>query len=130
MKLHTLKMSAGLTLIEVTLVVAVLLILISVLFIGMSAYSEGTNRAQCILNISNVQKAMRAYQHMYELIPGVSSLPSTSLIGTHKFLEVAPDCKSGGVYTYATIATPVGTAYLTCSYGGGTDHAPKSTTGW
>jgi hypothetical protein len=57
MKLNNIKHQAGLTLIEVTLVIAVLLGLISVLFIGVSAYKEGSNRSKCILNISNVQKA-------------------------------------------------------------------------
>ncbi len=54
----------GLTLIEITLVVGVLLGLISVLFIGVSAYKEGSNRSKCLLTSSSVQKAMRARQNM------------------------------------------------------------------
>jgi len=129
MKLLTGKMIAGLTLIEMTLVVAVLLLLITVLFIGASAYSEGTNRASCILNISNLQKAAQAYQNVYELVPG-NSLSSTWLVGPGKFVETAPVCKSGGTYSYATTVPPVGTAYLTCSLGAGGGHVPQSTTGW
>lgn len=122
-------MIAGLTLIEMTLVVAVLLLLIAVLFVGVSAYSEGSNRAGCILNISNLQKATRAYQNVYELVPG-NALPSTSLIGSNRFVETSPVCKSGGTYSFAGVVPPIGTAYMTCSLGSTGGHVPQSTTGW
>ncbi len=64
------KNSAGMTLIEVTLVIAVLLGLISVLFIGVKAYKRGSDRAKCILNVSTLQKAVRSYQNLYELEEG------------------------------------------------------------
>ena len=81
MKLNNLKKQAGLTLIEVTLVIAVLLGLISVLFIGVSAYKEGSNRSKCILNISNVQKAVRSYQNLYEVNNG-AALAMATIAGT------------------------------------------------
>ena len=55
------KGQAGMTLIEITLVIAVLLGLISVLFIGVAAYKKGSDRAKCILNIATVQKAVRCF---------------------------------------------------------------------
>jgi type II secretory pathway pseudopilin PulG len=122
------KMSPAFTLIEMTLVVAVLLLLIAVLFVGVGAYAEGSNRAKCILNISNLQKAARAYQNVYELVPG-DPLPSTSLIGTNRFVETAPECKSGGTYSFTGDVPVIGTAYMSCSLGP-TGHVPKSTTGW
>jgi type II secretory pathway pseudopilin PulG len=64
------KSSQGLTLIEVTLVVTVLLGLISVTFVGVLAYKQGANRAMCIQNVSSVQKAMRSYCNFHELNPG------------------------------------------------------------
>ena len=129
MKLNNLKKQAGLTLIEVTLVIAVLLGLISVLFIGVSAYREGSNRAKCILNISNVQKAVRSYQNLYELSPG-GALASTAIIGTGRMLETAPSCGSGGSYTYGAAVPAVGTAYASCSLAGTLNHVPTSLTGW
>ncbi len=129
MKLNNLKKQAGLTLIEVTLVIAVLLGLISVLFIGVSAYREGSNRAKCILNISNVQKAVRSYQNLYELSVG-SSLASTAIIGTGKMLETSPSCGSGGSYTLGTTVPAVGSAYASCSLAGTLNHVPTSLTGW
>jgi type II secretory pathway pseudopilin PulG len=129
MKLNNLKKQAGLTLIEVTLVIAVLLGLISVLFIGVSAYREGSNRAKCILNISNVQKAVRSYQNLYELSPG-GTLASTAIIGTGRMLETAPSCGSGGTYTYGTVVPAVGAAYASCSLAATLNHVPTSLTGW
>jgi type II secretory pathway pseudopilin PulG len=130
MKLNNLKKQAGLTLIEVTLVIAVLLGLISVLFIGVSAYREGSNRAKCILNISNVQKAVRSYQNLYELTPTTSSLASTDIIGTGRMLETSPSCGSGGSYTFGSVVPAVGTAYASCSLAGTLNHVPTSLTGW
>ena len=129
MKLNRHSRTLGLTLIEVTLVIAVLLGLISVLFIGVGAYREGSNRAGCILNISNVQKAVRSYQNLYELSAG-GSLASTLIIGTGRMLETAPTCRSGGTYTYGTTVPAVGVAYATCSLGASQTHVPASLTGW
>jgi len=126
MKLNNIKKQAGLTLIEVTLVIAVLLGLISVLFIGVSAYKEGSNRAKCILNISNVQKAVRSYQNLYEKSVG-DGLVKATIAGTGKMLETEPTCPSAGTYTWGTTIPVVGSAYLGCSL---TDHVPASLTGW
>lgn len=131
MNLNNIKKQAGLTLIEVTLVIAVLLGLISVLFIGVSAYKEGSNRAKCILNITNCQKAVRSYQNMYEKAIG-DDLTLETLVGEGKMLETDPECPSGGEYTGAGDIPLIGTAYLTCDYEEGTEaaHEPASTSGW
>ena len=80
------KGQAGLTLIEVTLVIAVLLGLISVLFIGVAAYKKGSDRAKCILNISTVQKAARSYQNLYDLRNG-DALAVGDIAGAGKMIE-------------------------------------------
>ena len=131
MKLNNIKKQAGLTLIEVTLVIAVLLGLISVLFIGVSAYKEGSNRAKCILNITNCQKAVRSYQNMYEKAIG-APLTLATIVGTGKMLETTPECPSQGVYTPKVVIPVIGIAYLTCGFAAGTEaaHVPASTSGW
>ncbi|MEC8826617.1 MAG: type II secretion system protein [Verrucomicrobiota bacterium] len=129
MKLTKTNKQAGLTLIEITLVIAVLLGLISVLFIGVSAYREGSNRAKCILNMSNVQKAVRAYQNLYEKNEG-DSLALTDLVGTGKLIETTPVCPSGGTYSAAGNVPSVGTVYLTCSLATSNDHVPNTVSGW
>ncbi len=131
MKHNKLTKQAGLTLIEVTLVIAVLLGLISVLFIGVGAYKEGSDRAKCILNITNTQKAARSYQNMYEKDAG-QILLLNELVGPNRMLENTPVCPAGGTYSYDDAVPQVGEAYLTCDYEAGTAnaHAPKSTAGW
>jgi hypothetical protein len=122
-------MTAALTLIEVTLVVAVLMALIGTLFIGAASYSEGSSRARCLLNLSNVQKAVRSYQNFYDLAPG-SALASTAIIGTGKLIETAPACGSGGTYTYGTTIPATGTAYMSCSLAATRSHVAANLAGW
>lgn len=124
------KKQAGLTLIEITLVIAVLLGLISVLFIGVSAYKEGSDRAKCILNISNVQKAVRSYQNLYEK-KVTDTLALETIAGTGKMLETVPDYPStGGTYSNTGDIPAVGTPYLSCSLADTQEHVPSSVTGW
>ena len=125
------KGQAGLTLIEVTLVIAVLLGLISVLFIGVAAYKKGSDRAKCILNISTVQKACRSYANMYEFSIGdATAADGADFIGAGKFIEAAPACPASGAYTYGTTIPLSGTALVACSLAGTELHVPSSTAGW
>ena len=55
----TMKRKSGMTLLELTVVILVLLSLISILFIGARAWKKGSDRAGCIMNIRNVQQAVR-----------------------------------------------------------------------
>lgn len=123
------KSQAGLTLIEVTLVIAILLGLISVLFIGVAAYKKGSDRAKCVLNISTVQKAARSYQNMYEIAPG-AALVVGDIAGAGKMIESTPTCPAGGAYTFGTIVPVANAAYLTCSLSSSDGHEPATTAGW
>ena len=58
------KLKPGMTLIEITVVILVLLTLIAVLFIGANIYKKGADRAACILNIRNIHQAVRADQNL------------------------------------------------------------------
>ena len=123
---HTRKHEAGLTLIEITVVIAVLLGLIAVLFIVVQNYREATNKARCIMQISAVQKAVRSHQNLNDVATG-GTLTQTDLVGTSKLIAVAPVCPSGGTYTWLGTVPAIGTAYLTCS---STGHAPADAAGW
>jgi len=119
----------GFTLIEVTLVTAVLLGLIGVTMVGMSSYKEGANRAICIHQIANVQKAMRSYCHFQELESG-QSIPDLKkrLIEDSKFFAKAPYCPSGGAYSFHEGSVPhVGELFMRC---GLPDHAPRESQSW
>ena len=70
---HTQNMKAtksGMTLLELTVVILVLLSLISILFIGARAWKRGSDRAASILQIRNVQQAVRSYSNMNGKNPG------------------------------------------------------------
>jgi len=123
------KNSAGMTLIEVTLVIAVLLGLISVLFIGVKAYKRGSDRAKCILNVSTLQKAVRSYQNLYELDEG-DALVQATLIGAGKMMEVAPTCPNKlNAYVWSAVVPTTGIAYLDCN-DTDMDHSPSTLAGW
>ena len=55
---------SGMTLIELTVVILVLLSLISILFVGARAWKKGSDRAGCIMNIRNVQQGVRSFQNI------------------------------------------------------------------
>ncbi|MGB1128846.1 MAG: prepilin-type N-terminal cleavage/methylation domain-containing protein, partial [Haloferula sp.] len=80
------KRAKGMTLLELTVVILVLLSLISILFIGARAWKKGSDRAGCIMNIRNAQQAVRSYANMYN----TDSIPGSELVGTGKFLESMP----------------------------------------
>ena len=113
---------SGTTLIELSVVIAVLLLLVGVLFIGITAWKNGANTAACIINLSSIQKAARGYANMNGLNTG-ASLPITSLTAAG-FWGTVPVCPAGGTYTPKTVVPSQGVAYMTCSIAG---HAPSAT---
>jgi type II secretory pathway pseudopilin PulG len=116
----------GTTLVELSVVIAVILLLVGVLFIGVQAWRDGANRAACIVNISSVQKAVRGYENMNTKNPG-DALAWANIAGTGLYFETQPVCPSGGTYTLAAAIPNEGTPALTCSV---TGHAPTSTANW
>ena len=64
------KRAKGVTLLELTVVILVLLTLISVLFIGARAWKKGSDRSTNILNVRNVQQAVRGYANMNNIPEG------------------------------------------------------------
>ena len=119
----------AMTLIEVTLVMATLLGIISVTFVGTMSYKEGANRAMCIQNVAAVQKAMRCYCHFYELEPGRPFADLRKrIMSDAEFFQAEPSCPSHGTYVYHPKSVPgVGTLFMRCSI---EDHQPKSTYSW
>jgi len=112
----------GTTLIELSVVIAVLLLLVGVLFIGITAWKNGANTAACIINLASIQKAARGYANMNQLNPGSPLLVST--LTSAGFWSTQPTCPAGGTYTPKTVVPSQGIAYMTCSLPG---HAPSPT---
>lgn len=120
----------GLTLIELTVVILVLLALITVLFIGGRAWKKGSDRAGCILNIRNAQQAVRSYQNLRGLPDGAPLNFSADIVGSGNFVETYPLCPAIGTYTPATTLPGLGTLVLPCSLATSEQHEPDQFSGW
>ena len=128
----SMKRKAGMTLLELTVVILVLLSLISILFIGARAWKKGSDRAGCIMQIRNVQQAVRSYANMNGVNSGATVTGLQGLvIGAGKFVEKTPACPGSGTYTYVGDTVPaVGVLYMTCSLATSETHAPATFTDW
>ena len=136
--------SRGITLIELSVVVVVLLLVITIMFIGASAWKRGSDRAGCVLNLRSVQVAARSYQNLYGYQYGGRPYAEygTQDIARHLFEKgyieqglydqargVEP-CPGGGSYstTAADVFPMPGQLYLQCSLSAPDAHAPDAAT--
>jgi type II secretory pathway pseudopilin PulG len=124
------KSAKGMTLLELTVVILVLLSLIAVLFVGARAWKKGSDRAASILVIRNIQQAVRSVQNMNNfnagdviggtrIVPGDEPTLLGALFGSDDFYEFSPVTTghpAGGSYTFAIpvpeTLPPLGTLYL------------------
>jgi prepilin-type N-terminal cleavage/methylation domain-containing protein len=113
----------GTTLIELSVVIAVLLLLVGVLFIGITAWKNGANTAACIVNLSSIQKAARGYQNLNGLNSGTAELVAS--LQTAGFWSTTPVCPAGGTYSFLNAVPGPGSAYVSCTIAG---HAPSTAT--
>jgi prepilin-type N-terminal cleavage/methylation domain-containing protein len=104
----------GTTLIELSVVIAVLLLLVGVLFIGITAWKNGANKAACLVSVSSIQKAVRGYENMNGLTVA-NPCPTTVIAGPGLFFATMPKCPSGTVYTTTGTVPADGIAYATCA---------------
>lgn len=129
----TMKRKSGMTLLELTVVILVLLSLISILFVGARAWKKGSDRAGCIINIRNTQQAARGYLNMHS---DATSVAATDIFGgAEAFLKYQKCPSSPGAasatalvgYTFdGSVITP-GTIFLTCTVDA-TNHVPEGDT--
>jgi prepilin-type N-terminal cleavage/methylation domain-containing protein len=145
---RNLKVKSGMTLIELTVVILVLLSLLSILFIGARAWKVGSDRAANIMNLRNVQLAVRGFANLND-IPQTDTTVTPAIVGGAvtrvNIFGAADDGVNGYLRFPATIATcsytiasqtnvAVGTLYLTASATGlaGATYGPKagSTADW
>lgn len=96
---------SGMTLIEISLVIALMLGLISVVFLGIGSYRKGSDKARCKMQLAAVQKAVRAQSNFLGLSIG-AAFASTDAFGAGKALENAPVCPTGGTYTWLAAIPP------------------------
>lgn len=88
---------------------------------------RGNNRGNCILNIRNMQQAVRSHANDSGLNPDDPSELS-DIIGVGKYMETAPTCPSGGTYTWIDDRIPkIGELIIDCSI---EDHIPAQHSDW
>ncbi|WP_035606629.1 prepilin-type N-terminal cleavage/methylation domain-containing protein [Haloferula sp. BvORR071] len=125
------RANKGMTLLELTVVILVLLSLISILFVGARAWKKGSDRAANIMNIRNVQQAVRAHQNMQGLLEG-AALADTVIFGsgpaTEGYLKRPTPPASTLTYTYGTTVPAIGTLYLAVTGTNAADYAPATGT--
>lgn len=107
--------AAGFTLIEISLVIALLLGLIAVVFLGIGSYRKGADKAKCRMQLAAVQKAVRSQSNFLNLNIG-ATFATTDAFGAGKALENEPTCPAGGAYTWAGTIPSMGTPYGNCDY--------------
>ncbi len=132
----SLKRKSGMTLLELTVVILVLLSLISILFIGARAWKKGSDRAGCILNIRNIQQAVRGDQNMKDKVYGEGGLDPDAIFGATGYLPNEPKCP-GDKSSYNGIAVTVypaeNTIYAACgnaTAATAAEHVIADPTGW
>jgi prepilin-type N-terminal cleavage/methylation domain-containing protein len=91
---------SGMTLLELTVVILVLLSLISILFIGARAWKRGSDKAGCLIVIRNIQVAMRGDQNMRNSAPGAPGLVASNIIGATAYIRTTPTCPTDKTSTY------------------------------
>ena len=122
---------SGMTLIEISLVIALLLGLIAVVFLGIGSYRQGADKAKCKMQLAAVQKAVRAGANFNNLDIGDALVDTTDVFGAGLLMNAAPVCPSGGTYTWLAVVPAIGTSYGTCGYTAtGVDHVLTGISDW
>ncbi len=128
----------GLTFIELAIVIFVLLLFLGMAFLGVNVWKDGSDRANCVLNIRHVQQAVRGIANSYGLVPGDNTMSHSppmvlagELIGPGRYFPNAPECPGNGVYTLGGNMVPmVGELYMTCSLAASMKHVPDYFDRW
>jgi type II secretory pathway pseudopilin PulG len=84
----------GITLLELTVVILILLSLISILFISVLNWKDARHRSTCIMNVRHAQQAVRRYQNEHGLKEG-DLFGLKDLVGQGKLLGEIPQCPTG-----------------------------------
>ncbi|MGJ8671671.1 type II secretion system protein [Rubritalea sp.] len=122
------KHPKGVTLIELTVVISMVLTLLSGLFVGASYYRDSASQAACIAQISQIQKGIRSYQNLESLNYG-DAIIEADVIGSNKAIGAIHECPLGGNYILLNVIPNPGTPFARCeTYGSSPqEHFPANT---
>jgi len=131
--IHHARRTRGMTLLEVTIAVLVLFGLVSILFLGASSWKKSEDRTANIVNIRNVQQAVRSHARVRGLSEGDTVTPG-EIIGPGRYISRLIPPNGEISYGYYGSVPPKGLLYLTGNYQSGSsgDYAPspESTADW
>jgi type II secretory pathway pseudopilin PulG len=128
-KTNNKAIKSGMTLLELTVVILVLLSLIAILFVGARAWKRGSDRAGCIMNIRNVQQAARGHMNMTNTPSTVPAATDVYGTGANAYLPT-PVCPGNGTYSYITTDAAAGAVFLSCGLATSDGHVPSGTSTW
>lgn len=136
----------GLSLLELTVVIATILAFVAILFVGTRGWLRDSDRSCCVMTIRNVQLAARSYQNLYGYKYGGRPYEEggTQDIAMHLhtkgYIEDAvydqasgaSKCSGSGTYTCPKpdVFPEQGELYMTCSLAGPRNHQPKNYLDW
>jgi len=125
-------LESGTTLVELSVVIAVILLLVSVLFIGVTAWKDSANRAACLVNLATLQKAVRGYQNSNIDDPTIQAagFVSAANLATLGYFGSKPVCPTDGadyLVQNGGAFPPAGGAAFTCPHAAALNHAPSAT---
>ena len=126
---HLSKNHQGLTIIELTIVVVVILGLILSLFIGARAFIEGTNRSRCLVNQRDIHMAGRCYQNLNGYQIGQAYDPK-DVVGATGLLLSQTGCPSDGEYEWSDRIPDFSNLFVTCTLATSDQHHPEDVVGW
>lgn len=89
------KFQSGMTLLEITVVIVVLLTLLSVLFVGASAWKRGADRTNAILIIRGAQSGMRSHTNIEGAEVGPYPGLPEQIFGAQRYVFNGTDPMSG-----------------------------------
>jgi hypothetical protein len=122
----------GIVPVEITLVLAALAGLGSVVALGVITYRDGAHRAHCQHNLAVIQNAVRSYQHLHGKEAGekitVEELVASGCLSDSEFrcLEAESD------YVFSDVIPKEGVPFVRCGLGAaeGRNHRMPRTKGW
>jgi hypothetical protein len=119
-------------LIELSIIIIVLFAFLSLLFVGATAWKRGSDRAGCIVNLRQVQLAIRGHANINRLDVGDTIVNGhNAIIGSDKFLSALPECPAQGAYSFSGNQVPAyGTLFMSCSLNTLQNHEPELYDSW
>jgi len=112
-----------------------LLALIGTLFIGTTAWKSGSSRSNCLINLRQFQRGIRAYANFYELVPGDTYVHSDVVASA--LIDFSRTCPLDGstyslnpILNNTTTVPNIGDLWYVCANEASNRHIPDDLVGW